>query len=220
MIQFGGGERPRNLGVLAQAFVDPRGSDNFSAIDSGQEEAGNQIAAISSKIGFGGRVPFSFSVEYAGESISENQDYQLENTALTAGVYFPFFFSENVSLTYEYADWENDWYVNRLYSEDYTIERFVLGHWAMQMQHNAGTAVAGSSHFAKAQWQMPSDNIVSALVRVSGHENTADVTYQQAWELDVEYIVPLRSYIVSFGAQVGEDNLGEAFNRLKLSLDW
>ncbi len=217
VFQFGGGERPVNFRTLVRAFFDPRGSDNDAAVD---DESGNQIASLVSKINFDGRLPFSFAVELAGEDTSNNKNYQLGNTALTAGLFFPYFFSEDLSLAYEYSDWQIAWYVNDVYAEGYTNEGYVLGHWALQVQRQQDTAVEGGSHFAKVQWQTAKDHVISAIARYSEHEDTAVVEFEKAWEFALEYAIPWGAHIFSLGAYGGEDNLGDDFGRLQLSLEW
>ena len=220
ILQFAGGERPLDATTVVKAFFDPRGADNDASVDS---ESGNQIAALSSKINFDGRLPFSFAVEIAGEDTSNNKSYQLGNTALTVGLNFPYFFSENLSLVYEYSDWQDAWYVNNVYREGYANDGFVLGNWALQGQRLgalAGETTEGNSHFIKTQWQTSFDHIISALVRVSDHEDTANFEYQQGWELEVDYSIPVGTHVLTFGAYTGKDNFGEDFAQFKLSLEW
>jgi len=217
VFQFGGGERSVSFRTLAEAFFDPRGADNDAESD---EESGNQIAAVVSKINFDGRLPFSFAVELAGEDTSNNKNYQLGNTSLTAGVFFPYFFSQDLSVTYEYSDWQDGWYVNNVYSKGYSNEHYVLGHWAMQVQQGQNIAVEGTSQFFKTQWQTPNDRIISLSVRYSDHEDTAEVEFEEGWEIDLEYSIPLGTHIFSLSTYIGKDNLGEDFNQLKLSLEW
>lgn len=215
MFQFGGGERELDGSTLARAFYDPRGADNDASVDN---ESGNQVAALSSKMIFDGAVPFAFSVELAGEDTSNNKEYQLGNPALTAGLFFPHFFSENVSFAYEYADWDNGWYVNNVYQEGYSNEGFVLGHWAMQDQHNAGTAVPGSSHFLAAQWWTPWNHTLDVKLRGVNHDS--DI-YSQAWNVDIDYFMPvLKQSSLGLGAYFGEDSQKNSFLQLRVSVQW
>ena len=217
MFQFGGGERPVSFKTFARAFFDPRGADNDASED---EESGNQIASVSSKINFDGALPFSFALELAGEDTSNNKSYQLGNTAITAGLFFPYFYSDNISLAYEYSDWQIGWYVNNVYQEGYTNEDLVLGHWAMQAQHQLNTAVEGSSHFFKTQWQTPGDNIIVTTLRISEHEDAGAVDYKQAWELNIDYSMPLEGHILTLGTFFGRDSLGDDFSQVRMTLAW
>jgi len=215
--QFGGGERPLSFSTLVRAFFDPRGADNDATIE---EESGNQIASISSKMNFDGRLPFTFSLELAGEDTSNNKIYQLGNTAVTAGFYFPYFLSENLSLNYEYSDWQNGWYVNNVYAQGYVNEGFVLGNWAMQAQREADTAVFGTSHYLNAQWEQESGNVISAALRLAEHQDTNLVDFERAWELDLNYVFQWQKHLVTIGTYTGKDNFGDSFSQVKISLEY
>ncbi len=214
VFQFGGGERPVDLGTLVRAFFDPRGADNDASVD---EESGNQIASVVSKINFDGRVPFSFALELAGEDTSNNKNYQLGNTAVTAGLYFPYFFSHSISLTAEYSDWQVGWYNNNVYDEGYTNERVVLGHWAMQSQRDLNLAAAGTSYYLKAQWQQENDHIVSFVARTAEHEPE---TLKSSWEAELEYVVPWHSGTLTFTVNSGKDVFGNSYDQLGFALGY
>ncbi len=216
VFQFGGGERPVSAGTLARAFVDPRGSDNDASVD---EESGNQIASVSSKINFDGDIPFSFALELAGEDTSNNKSYQLGNTALTAGLYFPYFMSDNISFTFEYSDWQSAWYTNNVYDKGYVHEGFVLGHWAMQIQRELDIAVEGTSYFAKTQWQRANDHVVIATVRTAKHQDTGIYDFDERWEMELDYVFPWRKRVVTVGAYFGSDDFGKAFNQFRVSIE-
>lgn len=220
--QFGGGERPTSFKTILRAFIDPRGADNDASVD---EESGNQIASIVSRMHFDGAMPFSLSVELAGEDTANNKDYQLGNPALTAGLFFPLFFSDNVAFTYEYSDWDNAWYVNNVYAEGYSNKGAVLGHWAMQDQHLAGTATPGSSHFIHSQWYTPWRHIVDVSLRTSEHDGTyalglSRVKYQQAWNMALDYNVPKAALTYAAGALLGKDAFGQNYAQFKVSVLW
>ncbi len=213
VFQFAGGDRPVSFGTLARAFFDPRGADNDASVD---QESGNQIAAISSKIDFDGQLPFSFTVELGGEDTSNNKEYQLGNTSLTTGLYFPYFFTEKLSFNYEYSQWQTGWYTNNVYLEGYVNEAFVMGHWAMQPQRELGTATPGISHFIETFWQLENDSVLSIELKTSELESTANVIYQEAWELTLDYSIPWKGHILTIGTYLGEDSFGERFSQVKL----
>lgn len=213
VFQFAGGDRPVSFGTLARAFFDPRGADNDATVD---QESGNQIAAISSKIDFDGSLPFSFTIELGGEDTSNNKAYQLGNTSLTAGLYFPYFFSEKLSLNYEYSDWQTGWYNNNVYSEGYVNDGFVAGHWAMQPQREMNTATPGSSHFVNLHWQLENDSVISTTIKTSELESTNSTLYSDAWELNLDYSIPWNSNIITLGVYLGEDNFGESFSQVNV----
>lgn len=214
VFQFAGGERPLSAKTLLKAFFDPRGADNDASVE---QESGNQIAAISSKIDFDGSIPFSFSVELAGEDTSNNKAYQLGNTALTAGLYFPYLFDDNASLTYEYSSWQTAWYENNVYQDGYVNEGFVLGHWAMQPQRELKTATPGNSHFLQVHWQLYNDDIISSTLRTSQLESTNTINFKDSWELELDYTTAWKSHIISAGIHLGESSLGDKFTQLNFA---
>lgn len=212
--QFAGGERPVSAKTLAKAFFDPRGTDNDASVE---EESGNQLAAISSKINFDGNIPFSFMVELAGEDTSNNKEYQLGNTALTAGLYFPYLLNNNASFNYEYSSWQTAWYSNNVYQEGYVNEGFVLGHWAMQPQRTLRTATPGSAHFVEMYWQIDDDKVISSSLKTSSLENTGSIKYNNAWELTLNYSKPWNNHILTTGIYLGKDSFGEKFTQFNVS---
>lgn len=220
--QFGGGERPLSFKTMFKAFFDPRGADNDASVD---EESGNQVASVVSRMHFDGRLPFSLSIELAGEDTANNKDYQLGNPALTAGLYFPLFFSDDIAFTYEYSDWDNAWYTNNVYQQGYSHEGVVLGHWAMQDQHLGGTAAPGTSHFVNTQWYTPWRHIIDMTLRTSEHEGAYRVgaqriQYKQAWNAMLDYSIPTQHLTYTAGALLGKDAFGQNYGQLKVSLLW
>ncbi len=212
--QFAGGQRPRSLRTLADAFIDPRGADNDAAVD---EESGNQIASITSQIDFDGSIPFSFVVELAGEDTSNAKPYELGNTALTAGLYFPYLFNDSVSFTYEYSSFQDQWYANNVYQEGYVNEGFVLGNSAFQAQREQLTATPGSAHFIQSFLQLKNDAIISTVIRFSEFDSTSTVQYTDAWELELDYTTSWYGHTVTKGIYVGKDPLGETFTQFNIT---
>lgn len=215
LFQFAGGERPRDFKTLLRAFYDPRGADNDASVD---EESGNQLASVVSKINFDGPLPFSFAVELAGEDTNNAKDYQLGNTAVTAGFFFPYFFSEKVSLAVEYSDWQVSWYSNNVYKEGFTNDEYVLGTWAMQAQRDNKTANEGRSYYMSVHYQLPNDHLLYAQLRQSEHKRIPE--FETAWELELDYSLPIKSHLATFGVHMGKDNVGADFSRVSVSLEW
>ena len=214
LFQFGGGERPVSATTLARAFYDPRGIDNDAPVD---EESGNQVAAVSSRINFDSSIPFAFSVELAGEDTSNNNNIQLGNPALTAGLYFPYFFGPSISFTYEYSSWDSAWYVNNVYAQGYSNEDVVLGTWAMQDQHIGKTAAPAKSQFIKTQWLTPWQHTLDLSLRWAEHDHKK---YSHAWSADADYAVPTRWGNVALGALVGQNSFDLNYVQLRVSAQW
>jgi len=135
--QFGGGPRPVTLESIFDAFWDPVSSDNLmdgcSSEFKNRCESGNQEASISSRMNFSGTTPFSVYFEYAGEDTAGLSNTRLGNLAVSAGLFVPYMpeaiLGHNWSMTYEYSEWQDAWYVHHLYEEGYTNDSSVMGHW-------------------------------------------------------------------------------------------
>ena len=220
VFQFAGGRRPFSLSTLAKAFVDPRGADNDADVDA---ESGNQIAAISGKVNFDGPVPFSFSLEFAGEDTSNNKEYQLGNTAINSGLFFPYFFSDALSMTYEHSIWQDGWYVNNVYADGFSNESVIVGHWNRQTLNAFDNSLAygGESHFLKLQWQSQYDHVVSAVFRTNKYNTQSNRSdFQRAWELELDYAYPWKQHILSAELYGGEDELGFGFLKAGVNFQW
>ncbi len=219
MLQYGGGERPLSLDTFLTAFFDPKNGDNEASVD---EESGNQLGAIASQMHFGGRLPFTFAIELGAEDTSDFKVYRPGNPALTAGVYFPRFFSSNLAFNFEYSSWDSAWYTNNVYREGYTHEGYVLGHWGMQDQYRGSTAAPGDSYFAFMQWRASPQHVVDftgRYVNHSGSDASAE-PYSSAWQLEAEYRWTKKALTYGLGAHVGEDSFGEHFNQFRVRIQW
>ena len=219
MLQYGGGERPIKLSTFLRAFWDPKNGDNEASVD---EESGNQVGAIASQMHFDGVMPFTFSIELAAEDTSDFKVYRPGNPALTAGLYFPYFFTKKVAFNVEYASWDNAWYVNNVYQEGYSNEDFVLGHWAMQDQYRGGTATPGDSYFAFLQWMIASRHTLDLSARYANHDGNfaPGEAYNSAWQLEAEYRWRHKSLTYGVGAHIGTDSFGEDFNQFRFRVQW
>ncbi len=93
-----------------------------------QREFGNQVAALSSRFLFPGKVPFAVYFEYAGEDTSTLSNLRLGNTSVSAGIDFPML-TRNLSLTLEMSEWQNGWYVHGIYRDGLRNDGRVIGHW-------------------------------------------------------------------------------------------
>lgn len=218
VMQFSGGKRPRDIETMFRAFFDPRGADNTGEELSSDEQSGNQIAAISSKLHFDGRVPFTFSAELGGEDTNNNKDYQLGNTSVTAGLFFPYFFSTCTSFTLEYSDWQTAWYKNSIYTEGFTNDGYVLGTWAMQAQRTAGEANEGRSYYVGLNFQRKNDHIIYAQVRTSEPKGVEG--FASGWEIELDYAFPIKTHTGTISIHTGKDNSGVDFSRASIALEW
>lgn len=217
MFQFSGGERPIDAGRVIDAFFDPRGTDNTADLD---DQSGNQIASITSKINFDTHIPVTLSVEYAGEDTANSIEGQLGNSALITGIYLPYLFGDALSINYEYSNWQDKWYTNSIYGDGYVNENYVVGHWALQPQRENGTATEGTSHYLNGVWQTHNNHVLSATVRTSTNEDTTEQEYKDTWEVNINYTMPFYRKALSLELYTGRDFLGEDYTQVGLSLQW
>lgn len=212
--QFGGGEREVSAKTLAKAFYDPRGSDNDASVD---EESGNQVASLSSQMHFTAPWAFTFNIEFAGEDTSNNKEYQLGNPALSAGLYFPSFGVKGLGATFEYSEWDNGWYVNNVYQEGYSHEGYVLGHWAMQEQHDVSRAAPGQSQYIAFDYVFNDQHSAAIGLRTAEHQIGEWEQYQR---LHAEYTWSPSRWQFSLGLTVGENSLGDTLDEAKFAIRW
>ena len=213
MFQFGGGERPLSLGTLARALFDPRGADNDASVD---EESGNQIASIVSKINF---EDFVVSAELAGEDTSNNKAWQLGNTAITVGLFVPSLFSDTTSLTYEYSEWQKGWYINNVYDFGYVHEGNIIGDAYLQDPHLNQSALPGSSHYLKSIYQHRHGHAISFSIASYDFIDETNIL-ETGFTADVEYSHSTQFGSVFAGANGGKDSYGEDFLQVRIGWQW
>lgn len=212
--QFGGGEREVSAKTLAKAFYDPRGSDNDASVD---EESGNQVASLSSQMHFAAPWPFTFNIEFAGEDTSNNKEYQLGNPALSAGLYFPSFGVKGLGATFEYSEWDNGWYVNNVYQEGYSHEGYVLGHWAMQEQHELNRASLAQSQYIAFDYVINDRHSALIDLRTAEHQIAEWGRFQR---LHAEYTWSPSRWQFSLGVTTGESSLGKTLDEATVAIRW
>jgi hypothetical protein len=214
ILQYGGGERGGDsFGDLLDAFFRPADADNVSS-GSIDDQFGNQLASITSRFLFPGKLPFAVYLEYAGEDTSRGRNYLLGNSALLAGIHVPRF-AGRFDFTYEAAEWQNGWYVNGLYGDGLTNEGRVLGHWAGDARI-AGDAVGAQSHMARLGWEPEFGGRFELTYRTLVNESYSAAAYRQAHDFTVRYARSLRELTVGAEVFAGRDVFGEDFSRAAL----
>jgi hypothetical protein len=209
LLQFGGGGRPDSLGDFLEAFFAPSRVDNQDFNLDPNDEFGNQLASITSRILFPGRNPFAVYFEYAGEDTSAGKNFLLGNSALTAGIHFARL-GQALDLTLEMTEWQNGWYAHHIYQDGLINKGTPLGHWAVTPN------VGGISHMARLGWEPPFGGVMELRYRTSRNETYTPVQYERAHDVMLRYSRSWR--YVLFGAELsgGSDVLGEDFTRVAL----
>jgi hypothetical protein len=212
LLQYGGGSRPSSLRDLAKAFFDPSGYDNTNPNLTSDEQFGNQLASITSRFIFPGRVPFSVYFEYAGEDTSNGKNYLLGNSALSAGIHFPRLW-HRFDLAYEVSEWQNEWYVNGVYGDGLTNKGHVIGHWGGD-ERRFGDAVGAQTHMLRVGWQPSFGGTLEARVRTIANESYSAVSYERGYDGTLRYTRPLGQFAVGAEVFAGKNVFGESFSRV------
>ena len=224
--QFGGGSRPITLGSVWDAFWDPVSSDNFmEGCDSEYTntcESGNQIASISSRINFTGDTPFSVYFEYAGEDTASASNTRLGNIAVSAGLFIPYmpegFLGHNWSLTYEYSEWQDAWYVHHIYGEGYSNDGSIMGHWGGNNRvFNDG--VGSQVQMLNLNYQT-SDMHLEVIYRYLSNEDYGTGDYQSSHDLELAYLSHWQQQNYALRLYTGKTVFADNYLRAEFGLEW
>ena len=216
-LQFGGDGRDSSLSTFLRAFFDPA-SDNTGNPAEGIEESGNQVASITSRFNFTGKVPFSVYTEYAGEDTKNSSKYQLGNAALSLGLFFPQV-TENFDLTYELTEWQNGWYVNHNYENGFTNEGSVIGHWGAN-EREFGDAVGAQVHTLMINWDAGARSLIHATYRTVDNEDYSSVDYVRSHELQLRYSYQFPNFFTGMDLYFGRTTLNDDFVNVGAFVRW
>ena len=217
-MQFGGGGRSKSLSTLLRAFFDATGSDNVDDDLSVDEEAGNQLASITSRFDVPGKTPFSVYMEYAGEDTSSSDNFRLGNVALSVGLFLPQV-TPAIDLTYEFTEFQNGWYVNTIYAKGFTNDGSVIGHWAGN-ERVFGDAVGAQVHSVKFNWELTKGNLVHATYRTIDNADTSSNQYVRGHEVLLRYSRGIVNLIGGVEVYAGRTTLDEEYATFGAFLRW
>lgn len=218
VLQFGGDGRSKSLSTLLDAFFDPSGADNRDEDLSIDDEAGNQLASITSRFDFTGEFPFSIYMEYAGEDTSSSENFRLGNAALSVGLFLPQLTS-TIDLTYEFSEFQNGWYVNAIYANGFTNDGSVIGHWAGN-ERVFGDAVGTQVHTLMVNWEFAAGNLIHGTYRTIDNANTSAVDYVRGHEILLRYSRGIFDLIGGLEVYAGRTTLDDDFATIGAFLRW
>ncbi|MBY6225117.1 capsule assembly Wzi family protein [Ferrimonas balearica] len=226
-MQFGGGSREVDLKSIWDAFWDPVSSDNSDEVDcdgpTNTCEFGNQIASISSRMNFGGEVPFAILMEYAGEDTAGHSNLRLGNLAMSAGLHIPFLpewaGGPDWSFIYEFNEWQNAWYVHHIYKNGYTNDGIGMGHWGAN-DRVFGDGVGGRAQVVKLGWQRGAGTRYEFTYRQIENEDYGRIAYSTGRELDVRYFGQAWGHEWGYRLYGGKNVYDEGFFRGELIWQW
>jgi len=211
-LQYGGGGRPGSFSDLIHAFFSPSRYDNTSPNLTSDQQFGNQVASITSRLIFPGRIPFSVYFEYAGEDTSNGKNYLLGNSALSAGISFPRLW-QRFDLTYEVSEWQNAWYVNSVYGDGLTNKGHVIGHWGGD-ERVFNDAVGARSQMLRLGWDATFGGLLEMRLRTLQNQSYGIGRYKRGYDATVSYSRPFGHFDVGAEAFAGRDVFGESFSRV------
>jgi hypothetical protein len=217
--QYGGGARG---GGGFSDFFDALVTSSNDADVAGSTDATNRIASLTSSIQFPGAVPFSVSIEYAGEDNAYAGRYRLGATNFSVSLDFPVLWNA-FDATLEMSEWQNDWYVHFLYPAGFTNDGRVVGHWFGD-NRSFGDAIGGDSQMLRVGWQTGWGDYVQAtyrtmVLRPEWAIDDAPRAYDRLHMLGIGYTTSWREHVIAAELLVGRDVFGESFTRLSASFD-
>ena len=213
LVQFGGGQRGGNsLAAIWHALINPHSADNGGPGVTVDQEEGNQLASLTSRILFQGRTPFAVYAEFAGEDTSRGSNYRLGNAALAAGIDFPLL-PHGFNATYEVTEWQNGWYVHHIYQDGLTNHGNVIGNWFGDWRR-PNDGVGGQQQMLRIGWQLHAGRDSGLRYRTLVNASYAGPGYRHARELSLDYSRPWRGARVGVTVDAGRDVFGKSFGRL------
>ena len=215
LMQYGGADRDEGMGSLAQAFFDAKKYDNVGVEGN---NFGNQLSSVTTRYTFTGDFPVSVYMEYAGEDTSASSDAHLGNSALMFGFHLPKL-TNQLDFTYEYAEWQNAWYVNTIYGDGLTHNSSVLGHWGAQ-QRVFGDAVGAEAQTFKLIWDIAIGKQLTAIYRQIDNTDFTNEEYETGQSIGLDYSVGMGAFIVGGELLAGKDVFGEDYGKVSAFLRW
>jgi hypothetical protein len=216
LLQYGGADGlPDGVNFLLRDFFKPSGLS---------QTQGNQQASYVSRFIVPAKTPFAVYFQYAGEDNSDGGSYLLGNAALTAGFDIPRL-GRYFDVTYEFAEWQNLWYVHNIFLNGMSNDGLVLGNWGAD-QRNFGDGVGARSNMLRVGWEPPFGGYLEERVRTLTNQNyfggdqrvySPDSTpfpYHHYYDFTVRYSRPWNGVTVGGEAFGGRDVYGKSFSRL------
>lgn len=221
LMQYGGANRDESVNGLMKAFFRPRKNDNLNIEEDGEHDGadfGNQLLSVTTRYTFVGDFPMSVYMMYAGEDTSSAAVAALGNTSLMLGLHMPMLTSK-LNFTYEYASWQNAWYVNGVFGDGLRNYDTIMGHWAASRREFAD-AVGATSHMAKLIWAIDSEQML--LFKYSRVENEpySAQDYKIGNEFSADYSRPWQDFSVGVSLMVGNSVFDERYSRMTGYIRW
>ncbi len=213
LMQYGGADNDENLIELLRAFLNPKDNDN---IGRKGRDFGNQVTSFTSSYTFTGSFPAAIYMEYAGEDTSKTSLIHLGNSSLMLGIHLPEL-TDFLDLSYEFAQWQNAWYVNTNYGDGLTQEGTVIGNWGAS---NIGLGIPAKTHNLKWVWVNDSAHEMQGSFRQYLNESTQSNSSYKGYEVSIEYGYNFYGFLLGGEFITGKDVNDSSYNRLSGFLRW
>lgn len=215
LMQYGGADRDDSFKSLLDAFFHAGTADN---IGNKGNDFGNQLSSFATRYTFAGDNPVSIYMEYAGEDTSAPSDFHVGNTSLMLGVHLPEL-TNNLDATYEFAEWQNGWYVNTNYGDGLRQYGSTMGHWGASNRvfHDA---VGSSAHVGKLNWYIRGDKTLLTTYRQINNKEYTGVDYETGYEIQTEYSQQFQRYTLGVRLTAGNDVFGEGYSQVSGIIRW
>jgi hypothetical protein len=216
MLEFGGGAGlPSSARFLVRQY--------FVTSDVVQNE-GNQQASYVTRFVSPTRVPFAMYFQYAGENTSLGGAFLFGDPMMSGGIDFPRLF-KYFDLTFEIAEWSNDWYTHFDFLHGMTNDGLVLGAWGADQRH-FGDAVGARSQMLRVGWSPSFGGYLEEKVLLLTNQNyyggdnrgydpnVPAYPYHHYVDVSVRYTRPWNGLTLGGEAEGGHDVFGKNFARL------
>ena len=215
LLQYGGADRDDSFKSLMNAFFKVKANDN-SGIEG--NDFGNQVSSIATRYTFTGDVPLAIYMEYAGEDTSRTSEVHLGNTSLMLGLHMPKI-TQNLDVTYEFAEWQNGWYVNGNYGDGLRQHGSIIGHWGAE--HREFTDAAGATaHTAKLNWYIDNDAALTTTYRQLTNAPYAHEEYSTGYQFSGEYHKALNKFAFGVSLILGNTVYDEEIAAISGTVRW
>ncbi|SMF59525.1 Capsule assembly protein Wzi [Alteromonadaceae bacterium Bs31] len=215
LMQYGGADRDESFSSLMKAFFNAKEYDNIGLAG---KDFGNQVSSVTTRFTFPGTFPLSLYMEYAGEDSSLTSSAHLGNSSLMLGFHAPRL-TDTLDFTYEFAEWQNAWYVNTNYGDGLRQHHTILGHWGAN--HRVfSNAVGASTHMAKLNWYIDERKTLISKFRQIENQNYSQIQYKTGRALELEYNQRFEHFTLGLAALAGKDVFGENYTQATGIFRW
>ena len=223
ILMYGGGAAGgQSVSDLLKAFFNPTASQTTK---TGKPVLGKQMASLTSRFIYPGRIPFSLYYEFAGNDTASGNHLGFSRTNLSVGLQFPRL--GPFDLTYEFSEWQPTWYVKPPTAVQYGygdgITNYLLstGHWFGD-QRRVGDAVGGQSNMLRVGLEPDFGGRFELTLRSlmnQDHSFYSSVSsYAHEYMGTLMYSYPLKDYIIGSQVDYGRDVFGAHYTRVSAFL--